>query len=80
MSQVYYVAQIDTYYAVIGLGDSEAEAIRVAAERAKRYLDQAGAFDPDMGEAWTVERIIDYFDPRVSALGMNTAILEGVEG
>ncbi len=33
-----------------------------------------------MGEAWTVERIIDYFDPRVSALGMNTAILEGVEG
>jgi hypothetical protein len=52
----------------------------VAAERAKRYLDQAGAFDPDMGEAWTVERIIDYFDPRVSALGVNTAILEGVEG
>jgi hypothetical protein len=80
MTQVYYVAQIDTYYAVIGLGDSEAEAIRVAAERAKKYLDVAGACDPDMGGAWTVGRIIDYFDPRVSALRMNTAILEGVEG
>jgi hypothetical protein len=80
MSSVYYVAQIDTYYAVIGLGDSEAEAIRVAAERAKRYLDQAGAFDPDLGEAWTVARIITYFAPRVSAVALGTAILEGVEG
>jgi hypothetical protein len=33
-----------------------------------------------MGEAWTVERIITYFDPRVSELEMNTAILEGAEG
>jgi hypothetical protein len=80
MSSVYYVAQIDTYYGVIGLGDTEAEAIRVAAERAKRYLDVAGACDPDMGEAWTVERIITYFSPRVHEIALNTAILEGVEG
>jgi hypothetical protein len=80
MDQVYYVAHIDTYYAVIGLGDTEAGAVRVAAERAKKYLDVAGAYDPDMGEAWTVERIIEHFDPRVSAIAMNTAILEGVEG
>ena len=80
MDGVYYVAQIDTYYGVIGLGDTEAEAIRVAAVRAKQFLDTAGAFDPDMGEAWTVERIITYFCPRVSALAMGSAILEGVEG
>jgi hypothetical protein len=80
MDQVYYVAHIDTYYAVIGLGDTEAGAVRVAAERAKRYLDVAGAYDPDMGEAWTVERIIEYFAPRVSAVALGTAILEGVEG
>jgi hypothetical protein len=82
MGGVYYVAQIDTYYAVIGLADSEAGAVSVAAERAKRYLDVAGAFDPDTGEAWTVEveRIITYFCPRVSALAMGSAILEGVEG
>jgi hypothetical protein len=80
MGQVYYVAQIDTYYAVIGLGDTEAGAVRVAAERAKKYLDVAGACDPDMGEAWTVERIVEYFAPRVSAVALGTAILEGVEG
>jgi hypothetical protein len=79
-SQVYYVAQIDTYYGVIGLGDTEAGAVRVAAERAKKYLDQAGAYDRDTGEPWTVGRIIEHFSPRVSGLGMNTAILEGVEG
>ncbi len=80
MGQVYYVAHIDTYYAVIGLGDTEAGAVRVAAERAKKYLDVAGAYDPDMGGAWTVERIIEYFAPRVSAVALGTAILEGVEG
>lgn len=80
MDQVYYVAQIDTYYAVIGLADSEAGAVSVAAERAKRYLDVAGAMDPDRGESWTVERIVEYFAPRVSALALGTAILEGVEG
>jgi hypothetical protein len=80
MGQVYYVAHIDTYYAVIGLGDTEAGAVRVAAERAKKYLDVAGACDPDMGEAWTVERIVEYFAPRVSAVALGTAILEGVEG
>ena len=80
MDGVYYVAQIDTYYAVIGLADTEAGAVSVAAERAKRYLDVAGAFDPDTGEAWTVERIVEYFAPRVSALALGTAILEGVEG
>jgi hypothetical protein len=80
MDQVYYVAQIDTYYAVIGLGDTEAGAVRVAAERAKKYLDVAGAMDPDRWEPWTVERIIEYFAPRVSAVALGTAILEGVEG
>ena len=80
MDGVYYVAQIDTRYGVIGLADTEAEAIRVAAVRAKQFLDMAGAFDPDMGGAWTVERIISYFCPRVSALAMGSAILEGVEG
>lgn len=80
MDGVYYVAQIDTYYAVIGLADTEAGAVSVAAERAKRYLDVAGVMDPDRGESWTVERIIDYFCPRVSALALGTAILEGVEG
>lgn len=79
-SQVYYVAQIDTYYGVIGLGDTEAGAVRVAAERARKYLDTAGYFDPINCEPWTVDRIITYFDPRVHEIKLNTAILEGVEG
>ena len=77
MGGVYYVAQIDTRYGVIGLADTEAEAVRVAAERAKQFLDMAGAFDPDMCEAWTVERIIAYFDPRVTAIPLGSAVLEG---
>jgi len=80
MDNVYYVAQIDTYYAVIGLADTEAGAVRVAAERAKKYLDVAGAMDPDRWEPWTVERIIEHFSPRVSAVALGTAILDGVEG
>lgn len=80
MDGVYYVAQIDTNYGVIGLADTEAGAVRVAAERAKKYLDACGAIDPIGGDPWTVDRIITYFDHRVSELGMNTAILEGVEG
>ena len=80
MDGLYYVAQIDTYYAVIGLADSEAGAVSVAAERAKKYLDACGAIDPIGGDPWTVERIVTYFDTHVLALAMNTAILEGVEG
>jgi hypothetical protein len=77
--QIYYVAQIDTNYGVIGLDKTKAGAVRVAAERAKQYLDAANAYDPGMGEPWTVERIIEHFDPRVSALAMGSAILDGVE-
>lgn len=78
--RVYYVAQIDTNYGVIGLGETKAGAVRVAAERAKQYLDAADVYDPGMGEPWTVERIIEHFCPRVSALAMGSAILDGVEG
>jgi hypothetical protein len=77
MDGVYYVAQIDTRYGVMGLADTEEVAIRVAAVRAKQFLDAVGGFDPDMGEAWTVERIIDYFDPRVTAIPLGSAVLEG---
>ena len=77
MGGVYYVAQIDTRYGVMGLADTEAEAVRVAAERAKQFLDAVGGFDPDRGEAWTVERIIAYFDPRVTAIPLGSAVLEG---
>jgi hypothetical protein len=79
-SKKYYIAQIETYYAVIGLADTEAEAVRVAAERAKKYLDLAGATDPYTGEPWTVQGINRYFGVNVTELEMNTAILEGVEG
>ena len=77
MGGVYYVAQIDTRYGVMGLADTEAGAVVVAAERAKQFLDDVGAFDPDRGEAWTVERIIAYFDPRVTAIQLGSAVLEG---
>ncbi len=77
MGGMYYVAQFNTYYGVLGLAESEEQAVRVAAEKVKRYLDGAGNFDRDTNEAWTVERIIAYFDPRVTVLAMGTAEYEG---
>ncbi len=77
MGGMYYVAQFNTYYGVVGLAESEEQAIRVAAEKVKRYLDGAGNRDRDTNEAWTVERIIAYFDPRVTVLAMGTAEYEG---
>ncbi len=77
MGGMYYVAQFNTYYGVVGLAESEEQAVRVAAEKVKRYLDGAGNFDRDTNEAWTVERIIAYFDPRVTVLAMGTAEYEG---
>lgn len=77
MSKKYYVAQFNTYYGVIGLADTESEAVQVAAIKAKKYLDDAGGIDPDTDEAWTVARVIEYFDPRVTALLMGSAEFEG---
>jgi hypothetical protein len=77
MGGMYYVAQFNTYYGVLGLAESEEQAVRVAAEKVKRYLDGAGNRDRDTNEAWTVERIIAYFDPRVTVLAMGTAEYEG---
>jgi hypothetical protein len=77
MGGMYYVAQFNTYYGVVGLAESEEQAVRVAAEKVKRYLDGAGNRDRDTNEAWTVERIIAYFDPRVTVLAMGTAEYEG---
>jgi len=77
MGGMYYVAQFNTYYGVVGLAESEEQAIRVAAEKVKRYLDGAGNRDRDTNEAWTVERIIAYFGPRVTVLAMGTAEYEG---
>jgi hypothetical protein len=75
-----YIAQIDTRYGVIGLADTEEGAIHLAAVRAKKFLDNADAYNPMNGEQWTVDSIIEYFSPRVHELKMNSAILEGVEG
>jgi hypothetical protein len=77
MGGMYYVAQFNTYYGVVGLADTEEKAIRVAAEKVKRYFDAMGNHDRDTNEAWTVERIISYFDPRVTVLAMGTAEYEG---
>jgi len=77
MSKKYYVAQFNTYYGVVGLADTEEQAVLVAAEKVKRYLDGAGAHDRDTCEAWTVNRIISYFDPRVTVLEMGSAEYEG---
>jgi hypothetical protein len=77
MTTVYYVAQIATYYGIVGLAETESEAIRVAAVKAKEYLDNAETYDPDTSLPWSVDRIISYFDPRVTVLGMGTAEYEG---
>ncbi len=77
MSKKYFVAQFNTYYGVVGLADTEEQAIQVAAEKVKRYLDGAGNRDRDTNQAWTVERIISYFDPRVTVLEMGSAEYEG---
>jgi hypothetical protein len=77
MGGMYYVAQFNTYYGVVGLADSEEKAVRVAAEKVKRYLDALGNEDRDTCQAWTVERIIEYFCPRVTVLAMGSAEYEG---
>lgn len=77
MNGKYYVAQINTYYGVVGLARSESEAIQVAAIKAKKYLDDAGAIDPINGEPWTINNVITYFDPRVTVLEMGSAQFEG---
>jgi hypothetical protein len=77
MRKKYFVAQFNTYYGVVGLADTEEQAIQVAAEKAKRYLDGVGGHDPDTYEAWTVTRVIEYFDPRVTVLEMGSAEFEG---
>ena len=77
---VYYVAQIATYYAVVGLADTESEAVQVAAIKAKKYLDDADATDPITFEPWTVAGIVEYFDPRVTVLEMGSAQFEGEGG
>ena len=77
MNGKYYVAQINTYYGVVGLARSESEAIQVAAIKAKKYLDGAGQNDRDTNQAWSVDRIIEYFDPRVTVLEMGSAQFEG---
>lgn len=77
MGKLFYVAEINTYYGVVGLADTEAEAVRLAAVKAKEYLDQVEGCDPDTHELWEVEKIISYFDPRVTVLEMGSAQFEG---
>ena len=77
MSKKYYVAQFNTAYGVVGLADNEEQAVRVAAEQVKRYFEWAGNYDRDTKQAWTVDRIIEYFCPRVTVLEMGSAEYEG---
>jgi hypothetical protein len=80
MGGVYYVAEVATYYGIVGLAETESEAVRVAAVKAKEYLDNAETYDPETSLPWTVERIIAYFDPRVTVLAMGSAEYEGEGG
>ena len=79
MKKFYFVAEIATYYGVIGLGDTAENAVNVAALKAKEYLDQGNVFDRETGEQYTLQGIIDYFSPRVTKLEMNSATYEGGE-
>jgi hypothetical protein len=80
MGGIYYVAEVATYYGVVGLAETESEAVYVAAVKAKEYLDNAETYDPETSLPWTVERIIAYFDPRVTVLAMGSAEYEGAGG
>jgi hypothetical protein len=80
MKERYYIAEIETRYGVKALADTEEGAVHLAAVRAKKFLDNAHAYNPMNGKKWTVDSIIEYFSPRVYELKMNSAILEGVEG
>ena len=69
-----YVATVDTRYAIIGVATTEAEAIRVAAEKALAYLTDMGAVGPDTD---TPEKIADYFGINTTKLAMGTADFVG---
>lgn len=75
--RMFYFAKIDTYYAVAALADSREKAQALVIEKAKQYLDGAGATDPETGGPWKMEKIGDYFGIVMTVLPLNSAEFEG---
>jgi hypothetical protein len=75
MSQTVYVATVDTRYEIMAVATTEADAIRIACEKALEWLK---AQDAVSDETDTVEKIADYFGVFATKLAMNSAAIVGV--
>lgn len=78
MTQLYYFAEIDTRYEVCALSSqSRSHAVKLAANKAKQFLDAREQVSPITGRPWTIQGIIEYFAPTVTALEMDRAEFVG---
>ena len=73
MADTVHVAIIPMHYEVIAVARTEDEAIRLAGERAIRFLRE-GQFGPP-GENYSVEEVVDYFGVRTAKLDVGSAQL-----
>jgi hypothetical protein len=65
-----YVAIVDTRHEIMAVAVTEADAIRIACEKALEWLESQGAVSEDTN---TVEKIADYFGVSATKLAMNSA-------
>lgn len=69
-----YIATVDTNYETIAVANTEADAIRLAAQRAWEFLRDANALYPDTE---TPEKVAEYFGIYAMEIEVGTAILRG---
>lgn len=74
--QVVYVATVDLKYEVMGVGNTEEEAIKVAARRALKELRAADAVYPETN---TVAKIIEYFGVFATKVTIGDTAIVGLD-
>ncbi len=73
----YYVATIDTYYSFTSLALSRERALELVALKAVDYLTSRQMYNQTPAHPHTVKSVLEYYQPKVTALFLDTAELEG---
>lgn len=71
MINIVYVATIETYYEVMAVAGTEAEARELACKQAVKYLRKAGALTSENN---TPAKIADWFGVTVTRVPVGTAV------
>lgn len=69
-----FVATISTYYETMAVAATEAEARRLAAQRAYEFLTDADAIQP---ETSSPAKVADYFGVTVTEVEVGSAVIVG---